>query len=37
MVEKKCADHKGEDKRNSLPEKEMESKSPEILQKRLNN
>lgn len=37
MVEKKCADYKGENKRNSLPEKVTESTSLEILQKRLNN
>lgn len=37
MVEKKCADYKGEDKWNSLPGKETEPATLEILQKRLNN
>lgn len=37
MVEKKRADYKGEDKWNSLPEKETGSATLEILQKRLKN
>jgi len=37
MAEKKCANYKGEDKQNSLPEKATQPTPLEILQKRLDN